>query len=561
MSIRNNHWYNLNEQRNYPITDTASCLSDRGVRLPNDIIQDLRIRWPSSLGQFAYIGALSVTEHIVTVLIEAAKTVDNNPDEATLIAAVSVPKSELVAGQTLNLQPFADYVGGFITLGNFGDQLYSGIFNSPLQTGLAPRAARYTRVPPVPSISVDNSAVSLSGVVNLTAVPPLSITKETKVIAGVEYDNVIVFNLFQETANLQDTATADSVFSTFAGDCGNRIGARTCPDPQPIESINGISPDCDGVLTLEFSGCAIVGRNTEDCGVVVDCSLGLSSSCDPPYLPTFEDGILPVELGSLLNTEVPTPPEVVIPVENSISESVTTILSLPYCDTFDDGIAYGFSVLGDASYGIISDDSPNESNCCLGAGGNYGCSQSESNGWVYDGSAVASSYGPIVSSAETKKNISLFTSDVQTLFRKYSTDLKIVSNIGGSLQNAGILVNYRILDSGLVTYFLALVDVTNSKFGIYYYNGVSLVPISETEIISLAIDEWYTVTLKSYVDESAVQVNFVATIQGVTTPSINATITTSTPSSTWVSDSGNAGLYTNRSKGYFSYWRIDEATA
>lgn len=561
MSIRNNHWYNLNEQRNYPIADTASCVSNQGVRLPNDLIQDLRIRWPSSLGQYAYIGAASITEHIVTVLIEVTKTIDNSPDEATLIAAISVPKNELVVGQTLTLRPFADYVGGFITIGSFGGQLYSGSFSSPLQSGLSPRAARYTRVPPIPSISVDNSASTLSGVVNLTAVAPLKITKETKVIAGVEYDNVLVFSLFQETSNLQDTAAAESVFSTFAGNCGNRIGARTCPDPQPIESINGISPDCDGVLTLEFSGCAIVGRNTADCGVVVDCSLGLSASCEPPYLPTFEEGLLPIELSPLLTPNVPSTPEVVIPVDNSISESVTTILSLPYCDTFDDGVAYGFSVLSDAEYGIISDDSPNELSCCIASGENYGCSQSDSEGALYGVSVVASSYGPITTGAETKKNISLFTSDVQTLFRKYSTDLKIISTPDGNLQNAGILVNYRILDSGLSTYFIALVDVAKSRFGIYYFNGLSTVVISDTEILSLAINEWYTVTLKTYVGATATQVNFVATIRGVDDTSINATVSTSVSSSTWVSDSGNAGLYTERSKGYFSYWRVDEATA
>ena len=61
MAIRNNHWYNLNEQRDYPVDDTASALSDDGSRLPSSLIADLRLRWPSALGRYAFISAAAVT--------------------------------------------------------------------------------------------------------------------------------------------------------------------------------------------------------------------------------------------------------------------------------------------------------------------------------------------------------------------------------------------------------------------------------------------------------------------------------------------------------------------
>ena len=67
MAIRNNNWYNLNEQRDYPVDDVASALDDSGKRLPMSLITDLQLRWPKELGQYAYVSAASVTEGIVRV--------------------------------------------------------------------------------------------------------------------------------------------------------------------------------------------------------------------------------------------------------------------------------------------------------------------------------------------------------------------------------------------------------------------------------------------------------------------------------------------------------------
>jgi len=58
---QNNHWYNINEQRNYPLDDTASCVANSGLRLPNNIITDLRLRWPEQHGKYAFVLSLSVT--------------------------------------------------------------------------------------------------------------------------------------------------------------------------------------------------------------------------------------------------------------------------------------------------------------------------------------------------------------------------------------------------------------------------------------------------------------------------------------------------------------------
>jgi hypothetical protein len=568
MSIRNNHWYNLNEQRGYPLDDTASALSDAGDRLPAALISDIRLRWPATYGKYAFVSSAAVTNNIATVMIEATDDLDNSPSSSTLIAGVSLPLSTLVEGRTYAFESFQKGVGGFITIGSVNGQAYKGMFSSPRQSLITPRAARSARLPPIPTLGIAQVATALKGVVNLTAVEPIHVVKETRVIDGVEYDNVIVLKLVEPVNDLATGSVTESVFSKFAGPCGNRTGSKSCPDPQPVQTINSVTPDCDGVITLEFQGCATVGRNTEDCGVVIDCDLGLSASCDPLYLPDLETGELPSEVTPTVIPPV-TPPEPPTGGDVSISESVSTVLALPYCDMFDSGEAYNFSPTGNSLFGIIGDESPDELACCEGpepAVGGYGCDVSESisvseNLWDVDFvSVVAASYGAVAAAAQARTNISLFTADVQTLYRKYTSDLKIVPGQTGSSMNAGILANYKVTLSGLSTYYLAKLDIDTSTFGIYYFNGGQLVPLLEVLVPDVRSSEWYNLTLQlvpNVVTQTSVQL--LATLNGVDDPSITATLDTTTSSNLWDSDSGLAGLYAKRSLSYFSYWRIDEA--
>ena len=563
MAIRNNHWYNLNEQHYYPLDDKASAISNEEEVLPSSLISDLRLRWPLTYGQYAFISAASITNHLVTVLIEATNTLDPVAGQTTLIAGITLPKNTLTPGRTYTLTAFKPKVGGFIVIGSNLSKNYSGTFSSPRQSLLTPRAARYSRVPPVQSIGINNTSKPLSGLINLVANLPLQLTKETRVINGIEEPNVLVLRLVEVSQNINTLGASESVFSTFSGPCGKRVGSKTCDDPQPIQSINGIVPDCDGVLTLDFQGCALVGKNVEDCGVVVDCNLGLASSCLPPYLPNLTTGELPLEAPPIIIIP-PLPPQPPIPVPNSISESVQTVLSLPYCDTFDEAYAYFFNPIGSSSFGFISDDSPDESFCCSGpppADTSYGCptnSISESGHW-FPFPVVASSYGTIVPAAQAVTNISLFSADVQSIYRRFTTDLKIVQGVPGSLKNAGIIANYRIATGTTVNYLVALLDIDNSKFGVYFFNGNVLVPLSEVSVPESEINDWYRISFELTPNIiTKTSINIEAILLGVTDPSINYTLNTSISTSLWVTDAANSGFYAKRSKSYFSYWRIDE---
>lgn len=585
MPIRNNHWYNLNEQRYYPLDDTASARSDNGDLLPNSLLADMRLCWPKEYGQYAFISAAASTPNLVTVLIEVADTLENSPSTSMLIAGITLPKEELINDRTYTLTSFKPGVGGFIVFGADLDQTYSGRFSSPSQSLLTPRAARPNRLPQVSTIKVEDNAVALSGLVKLTALAPLQLVKETRVINGVEYPNVVVFRLKEEAQNIGTTAITESVFATFSGLCGKRTGAKTCNDPQPIQFINGVAPDCDGILTLDFQGCAVIGQNTKDGGITVDCSLGLSDSCAPGYLPRLSDGKLPSEAPRVIIVP-PLPPTPPIVIDVSISESVRTLLTLPYCDTFDEMVAVGFYPMGDSLFDFISDDSPAENDCCVGALTNYGCdmsvslsssidygmsysvSNSMSHSFSYSIATIpitrsieiASSYATIHPNAQARTNISIWTLDIQSLYRKYTTDVKIINGQLGSQKNAGIIVNYRQVLPTVVNYLLAMLNIDNSTFGIYFFNGLILAPIITTIVPKAKADDWYRIsfTVTPYnITQTSVQL--VATLTGITDPTITTVLSTLISANLWQTDAGNAGVYAKRSRSYFSFWRVEEA--
>jgi len=298
--------------------------------------------------------------------------------------------------------------------------------------------------------------------------------------------------------------------------------------------------------------------------VIIDCGLGLSESCEPAPLPDLVTGKLPSEIDPVIIPPV-APPEPPVPPDVSISESATTILALPYCDTFDDGIAYGFAPVGLSLFGFIADESPNESVCCDGAASlpSGGCDESQSVSGGFESIEVDSSYGTVVRNAGGRKNISLFTSDVQCLYRKYTTHLKIVNPDPGVADayyfDGGIVLNYRLAASGVANYHVALLNTFDSTFGIYFFNGASLVPAVEVDVNDVRGQDWYELTFEAVPSSfSGVQVQ--ATLTGVTDPSIVVSIDTVIDSSQFGEDAGNAGLYSNRSNTYFSFWRIDGAS-
>ena len=166
MAILNNNWFNLNSIKRYPIDDKATGESDVGLDIPNDIVVDVRLRFPETTAKFAAISSVHCGPGIVTVTFLGCQDYPVNTGELDAapqfipLAVISIPKPVLV-GIPYSLTPMTDGVMGWIVFGEGVEQKFSATFTNTSQAILAPRAASPYTVAGVSSISVNNNEVKL----------------------------------------------------------------------------------------------------------------------------------------------------------------------------------------------------------------------------------------------------------------------------------------------------------------------------------------------------------------------------------------------------------------
>lgn len=554
MAIRNQSWYNLNSSRDYPVDETASSLSDKSERVPSDIITDIRVRWPDALGDYAFLGSVAVTPGAVTATVLAAVDLANTPDSYTPIAVITVPLSELTVGKQYALEAMYPGAFGYIVFGSGGTAApWSGSFSSPNQSLLTPKSARPYATLPVTSMSRLYDDAPLTGIVRLAADSPLEIVSGTREIGGIDRDAIII-RLEADTA---ESLAGTTPFEDFAGRCGKRPDSSNCGDPVPIETINSVGPNCSGVICLEFKGCAVVGKNTDDCAIVVDCGLGLSDTCAAPYLPD-SDGVLPSERTEIMPPAPPDPPPPYVPTD-SFSGPVTSI-TLPYCEPFDSGYAANFSVVS-GTWDFAEFNSP-EDLCAVSASLSLSCSIGDS-GWFMCGYSYTTEQGVSGGTA----GISLFTPDAQTTYRKYQTDLQMLAGPTGAKRNGGILVNYKITSAdlplgspGAVTFYLLEVDYDDAEFRLVYFNGYAYTTLTTVDFPSVAIGDWYNLEFEVLPSATLTTVALSGKLTGPIgqTSQVTYSLSHEVSSNSYLLDSALSGLHTNRAYTRFSYWRVSE---
>lgn len=304
MAARNLHWYSLNAGRSYPVDEAATLLSDSGELLPSDIIVDCHLTFPETAARYAYIGAVTVSAGAVSVIImgsdvpvrQATCSSEESEEVGVPLASISMAKTNLVTGRNYPLVAMYPGVGGWIVFGEGvtnkrGDSslYYKGKFSSVVQSGLNPRAARSYRGLPIPSIAKMGESVLLTGIVLLKGGTDFEIVQETRTIEGDEV-NAIIFRLVSKSPGGSDR----NVFQVYSGQCLPRPETGNC-DGDPIEQINGATPDCCGIITVNFAGCASVKLTTDGHGIVVDCDVGMTDVCAGPDNLPANDGSLPNE--------------------------------------------------------------------------------------------------------------------------------------------------------------------------------------------------------------------------------------------------------------------------
>jgi len=250
----NHNWYNSHETRRYPLDGTGT--GDDGTQLKDDIIADVHLRWPSVAGQYAYIGGITVTPTLVTVIVLAADS------PTTAVSAVPLAAVSLVQPVVQHRQYFFEglYPGtaGAIAFGDPAEP-FSIRFGSPAQGLLSPRIARPYAKLPIPSLRKFGRADALTGLVRLLGGQNIEVVKEMVTYDGEETDALVV--------RLIAPTLANNVLRDYSGPCSARPESNSCRK-LGVEAINDVLPNCNGNLEIEFR--RFTPGEYESCGKVTD---------------------------------------------------------------------------------------------------------------------------------------------------------------------------------------------------------------------------------------------------------------------------------------------------
>lgn len=556
MPVRNAHWYSRNEGISYPLDDAATCADDRGELLPNNIITDLMLRWPTTYGRYAFLSSVVVTDRIVSLTFQAAETIDATDGFSPLaVVTLTQPIDE---SRQVSVQGQVDGVAGWVVFGRGVATPYRGRFSSPSQSRLTARAARAYRQIPVTGIRTVDAATPLIGIVNLRAQSPLTIGKETRSIEGVDRDCIVLrlseggdlgeFPVPDEATRLIGVKDA-SVFQQFAGPCAGRPESRTCGDPEPIEFINAVGPDCEGVVTVVFAGCAVAAQILDVCGIALDCGQGLAEACPPPEIPDA-DGRLPSEYDPVIIT----PPDDVVPPPSSESdsESIIVIGELPYYDCFLYATANYFQVKSGLWDVIVATVGDPYRDC----GGNSVSDSNSDSTSDSDEVILPAEYVLAGRTAAARNIITWEGFDETTLERKLTTHFRMIEGPSGTRYNGGVVLNYRphATVSGQFVYFLAEIEYETQTVRLSRFNGTSIQVIATFTQPGILLNTWYAVTcwIRQVGSKVSIEVHF-ASLADV---SVDVTIGPVLVSN-YTPSTGYFGLHANRALTEFSSFTLE----
>jgi hypothetical protein len=267
MAVLFSAWYNQNEQRQYPIHEEASVLSDSGVALPDNCIVDANIWIPETAGTFVYLSSFVVTDHIVSATFMAC---DSDPllpgaGNDVIVASIAVIKP---ATQYRNYDLSAHYPGvsGHITFGCGIDNNVDLRFSSSASAVFVRKTSRHYEDLPIQSISKEHGT-ELTGVVMLKSGNDIYIRAGSRVLNGAAED-VILIGL--------DTRDSYSVYQKYLSACDGRPESDSC-GKAPLQYLNMVPPDCAGNITVEFFG--NIYKSDTDNGQVIDVPYGMFDIC------------------------------------------------------------------------------------------------------------------------------------------------------------------------------------------------------------------------------------------------------------------------------------------
>jgi hypothetical protein len=552
-------------------------MTDDGRPLPSHIITDVQLRYPETLGRYPFVSAVSVTGYVVTLTIQAANILDSGdgPPGFTPVAVVSVNKDALIEGRQYPLKAQYPGVGGWVSFGSGAeDYEWTGRFSQPSQALLSARAAKGTSDLPIKSLSKAGADAKLTGVVQLLGASPLAIVGESREIENEEQD-VIVFRLEQpDPGSTETVGTELNVLKEFAGPCSGRPESGTCPS-DPIEFINSVGPDCDGVLKLKFLGCASPASILSECGIVLDCEIGLTEACAPPHIPD-DIGRLPDEYTpfTLPSPQVPPVDDPGVPDEPPEDPAA----DLPYMDCFD--VVDQSDRIGSVGSGTAADDFTvvsgdwilvaDDTDCPLDSICHIPCSdESESRGDCHVDDPMptptaSQSYSTEGDDSLSLRNISILDfGDNSTANRRLRTDIKLLVGSENSKTNGGVVINYRDHGSlaGRKVYYYAELDYDNQEFALRFFNGTFMSDVLVQPLVGqIQHDNWYRIEISTIATSQQTEESGHVDITVKLTDPCGGLSVQIGPLATanYLPSSGLFGFAANRAHTRFSYVRVDE---
>jgi hypothetical protein len=532
-------WYASNATRAYPLDDVATARDDAGQELPPQILVDCRVKFPLAMGRFAYISAVTVSPNIVTVILMAtadtirpAGGVPSNGIIDQPLGAVSVPMP-VQPYRHYPIQPMATGVGGWVVFGQGVDEPYSGRFSKPSQSILLPRVASAYYPLPIPTLAKLNTNPPLTGVVLLLGATDLEVIQDTREIEGGIVDAIII--------RLIDNLNRN-VYQFYSGPCAGRPESGTCNKPV-IETINGVLPDCNGNLTIDFTGINTIDFE-DGGGIALDLALGMAETCTgQDYLPD-NNGKLPNEYeGGCAPTGILGLP--------------SGCVVLPYCESFDGAIPSPWQ-LKSGTFAVEDGDSPKEP-CGLATSNN---------------TAIDKSYAAV---DQNSFNMVLWNCnyDVSGQNLVLTTHFKLVA---GDQLNAGFIVNY-VYDpvAQKNTCLLVAVQLAPNNPEETYLNGHMLYTYDGTNVKLTAyygfqtgnypkIGEWYQLTCVISHDPAfggfappynLTEFQLATTVSGITDPDFQPV--TADWKCQFLYPGGKVGLGALNAHSLFSFFQIEEA--
>jgi hypothetical protein len=282
-------WCNKNELRNYPLEDLASKESTLHEKLPDNFLVDANIWIPQTAGTRVAVSSAAITPALVTMTFVA-----DGGGTPVPVAAISLTRP-VTRYRKYELVSYYPGTGGWVSFGAAVDEYdsLSMVFDVFEATRLVPKITRSYDDLPLLSLGKKDRTQALTGLVEIRGgsdIEVLACTDDWPLVGDPDYvtnprykreidgepKDCIAIRLEGEPSDYEN-------LYDYTGPCQKSPDSFQC-DRRLIQRVNGVQPDCEGNIEIEFKNIptgTVVDGEGDVVGLSLDYPLGLVDVCDP----------------------------------------------------------------------------------------------------------------------------------------------------------------------------------------------------------------------------------------------------------------------------------------